>query len=354
MKKITIIFTGGTIAMRTNADGMLVPAVSGDELTASIPALRKMCAIQSTQFSNIPSAQVTPALMLALRSHIIEQLSNNDISGAVVVHGTDTLEETAFFLDACLSNIDLNGKPVVVTGAMRGNDAPSADGMANLLGSARVASADAARGRGVLVVMNDEIHAARHVTKTHTSSVQTFCSPSHMPIGTLTHAEDAQEGVRFLSAARRFTPNVDVSRETLTESPPSVPRVDIVTMHAGADAMLLNASVAAGAQAIVVQAVGAGNVNLELYAAIAAAIGQGVGIIISSRSPLGVSQPAYGYEGGGKTLAALGACFAHDLPAHKARLYAQLLLANAHKHADVTSTLHRGFARLLDETTGWG
>lgn len=355
MKKISILFTGGTIAMRTNADGMLVPAVSGEELAASIPALRKICDIHTLQFSNIPSAQMTPAMMLGLRAEIMAQLSNSDTAGAVVVHGTDTMEETAFFLDACLSNAELNDKPVVLTGAMRGNDALSADGMANLLGAACVAAADASRGRGVMVVMNDDIHAARHVKKMHTSSLQAFCSPNHTPIGTLSHADDAT-APSFSSAARRFTPALelsDVSRETLSETTQDWPRVDIVPMYAGADATLVKSCVAAGARAVIVQAVGAGNVNLELYAAIAAAIEQGVGIIIASRSPLGVCSPVYGYEGGGQTLAKLDACFSHDLPAHQARLYAQLLLASAPKHADALHTLNRGFAQLLDETMDW-
>ncbi|GHA73235.1 putative L-asparaginase [Formosimonas limnophila] len=345
MKIIQIIFTGGTIAMRTNDAGMLVPAVSGEELVTSIPALQKIANIKTNQFANIPSAQVSPRLMWALRNEIINYLSNDEISGVVVVHGTDTMEETAFFLDGSLSNAQLSNKPVVLTGAMRSNDQLSADGMANLLAATRVAAAERSRGRGVMVVMNDEIHSARYVKKMDTSCVQTFQSPQHMPIGSMTHSSD-DSGVRFITPPRRFTPVLNVSRETC-----ELPRVDIISMYAGADAALFNASIAAGAQAVVVQGVGASSVNLEMYTAIESAIAQGVAVVIASRSPLGMCAPVYGYKGGGKTLAALGAAFAHDLPAHKARLYAQLLLGGQPAHAP--SAVLAGFAQLTDEQADW-
>ena len=313
--------------MRTDDTGMLVPAVSGEALIAAIPALQKIANITTEQFANIPSAQMTPALMLALRNKLIDDLSNNEISGVVIVHGTDTMEETAFFLDAALTS----NKPVVLTGAMRSNDQNSADGAANLLAAIQVAAANSSAGRGVMVVMNDEIHAARYVKKMDTSSVNAFASPHHMPLGQKTQ----NGGVRFYSAPRRHTPIIDVSRETLT-----LPRVDIVSMYAGADETLLNASIAAGARAIIVQAVGASSVNLELYDSIQSASEQGVAIIIASRSPLGLCAPVYGYKGGGQTLAQLGALFTHDLPAHKARLYAMLLL---------NSNIIDGFAKLTDE-----
>lgn len=317
--------------MRTDDTGMLVPAVSGEALIAAIPALQKIANITTEQFANIPSAQMTPALMLALRNKLIDDLSNNEISGVVIVHGTDTMEETAFFLDATLTS----HKPVVLTGAMRSNDQNSADGAANLLAAIQVAAANSSAGRGVMVVMNDEIHAARYVKKMDTSSVNAFASPHHMPLGQKTQ----NGGVRFYTAPRRYTPIIDVSRETLT-----LPRVDIVNMYAGADETLLNASVAAGARAIIVQAVGASSVNLELYDSIQSASEQGVAIIMASRSPLGLCAPVYGYKGGGQTLAQLGALFAHDLPAHKARLYAMLLL---------NSNIIDGFAKLTDESTDW-
>ena len=341
MKKTHIIFTGGTIAMQTNDQGLLVPAVTGDELLRSIPALQHIAHISTQQFSNKPSAQMTPELMLLLRDEIISILSKGNVAGIVIVHGTDTMEETAFFLDASLSNQQLSDNPIVLTGAMRSNDQPSADGAANLLAAVQVATAESSKGRGVMVVMNDEIHSARYVRKMDTSSLNTFNSPQYMPLGKITHATHVPP-VQYMQAASRLieaTDIPDVSRET------QLPRVDIVQMYAGTDATLLNASIGAGAAAIVIQAVGASSVNLELYEGIKQAILKDVAIIVSSRSPFGNCAPVYGYVGGGQTLKELGAFFSNDLPAHKARLYAQLLLNNTTKKSHVDAIQH-GFSKL--------
>lgn len=321
MKKIHIIFTGGTIAMRTNEFGKLVPAVTGEELTASIPEILKIANITTSQFSNIPSSQMSPELMLKLRLEIIDRMSSENVSGLVVVHGTDTMEETAFFLDAALSDQQLHHNPVVLTGAMRSNDQLSADGMANIFAAILVAAEDESKGRGVMLVMNDEVHSARFVRKMDTSSLQTFASPQFMALGKIVHDHSGNH-VAFTQVAKRFTPAIDVPRETT-----HLPRVDIIMMYAGADEQIITSSVQTGSRAIVVQAVGASSVNLELYEGIKNAIAKNVSVIISSRSPYGICAPVYGYLGGGQTLAELGALFSHDLPAHKARLYAQLCLS---------------------------
>lgn len=335
MKHIQIIFTGGTIAMRTNDQGLLVPAVTGEDLTQSIPALRKIAHISSHQFSNIPSSQMSTARVMQLRHEIVEILSHGEIDGVVVVHGTDTMEETAFLLDAASHNIALQNKPVILTGAMRSNDELSADGMANLLDAVSTAAHIDSQNRGVMVVMNKQIHSARYVRKMDTSAVQTFQSPQYMPLGEIMAEEEG--GVTYHLPANRYTPNYDVSRET------KLPRVDVIEMHADADDLLLKASIAAGAKAVVINAVGAGNVNLELYHGIKEALQKNIGIVIASRSPLGVSSAHYGYDGGGKTLEVAGAVFSHDLPAHKARLLAQLAMANLATHDSVIEALHQTF-----------
>ncbi|AXF84695.1 L-asparaginase [Ephemeroptericola cinctiostellae] len=339
MKKIHIIFTGGTIAMQTNDQGLLIPAVTGDELLKSIPALQHVGEISTQQFSNQPSAQMTPELMQSLRKEIVSIFSKNEIEGIVVVHGTDTMEETAFFLDASLSEAQLKNNPVILTGAMRSNDQASADGMANLLAATQVAADANSKGRGVMVVMNDEIHSARYVKKMDTSSLHTFCSPQYAALGQISHAT-SHAPVQYKHSAIRLTKTIDVPRETF-----EFPRVDVVQMYAGADAALLNASIEAGAQAVVIQAVGASSVNLALYEGIKQAISKGTAIIISSRSPLGECAPVYGYIGGGQTLKALGAAFSADLPAHKARLYAQLLLNNKKNTSEShLETIQHGFS----------
>ena len=340
MKKIHIIFTGGTIAMQTNDQGLLIPAVTGDELLKSIPALQHVGEISTQQFSNQPSAQMTPELMLLLREEIISIFSTTETEGIVIVHGTDTMEETAFFLDASLSDTQLQNNPVIITGAMRSNDQASADGMANLLAATQVAADSHSKERGVMVVMNDEIHSARYVKKMDTSSLQTFSSPQYAALGKISHVA-TRTPVQYNQPATRLIETIDVPRETF-----EIPRIDIVQMYTGADATHLNASIEAGAQAVIIQAVGASSVNLALYEGIQHAISQGTAIIISSRSPLGECAPVYGYIGGGQTLKALGACFSADLPAHKARLYAQLLLSSKNNATNRLETIQNGFSAL--------
>lgn len=307
--------------MRTNELGKLVPAVTGDELTSSIPQINEIAEITTSQFSNIPSSQMSPELMLALRLAIMDTIEQSEIDGIVVVHGTDTMEETAFFLDASLSNLQLNNKPVILTGAMRSNDQLSADGMANLLGAILVAVDTDSASRGVMIVMNDEIHSARYVRKMDTSSLQTFESPQFTALGKICHTH-AGHHLDYHHAAIRLSPLVNVPRETI-----QLDRVDIVMMFSGADDALIHASISSGAKGIIIQAVGASSVNLEMYRGIEQAINTDVQVVIASRSPIGLCAPVYGYKGGGQTLAELGAHFANDLPAHKARLLAQLCIS---------------------------
>ena len=319
--------------MRTNEFGKLVPAVTGEELTSSIPQINEFAHITTSQFSNIPSSQMSPDLMLSLRLAIMNAIDQSEIDGIVVVHGTDTMEETAFFLDASLSNQQLQNKPVILTGAMRSNDQLSADGMANLLAAILVAADIESAGRGVMLVMNDEIHSARYVRKMDTSSLQTFASPQSTALGKICHTH-AGHHIGFNQTARRLIPIVNVSRETT-----QLARVDIVMMYAGADDTLIQASLKSGCEAIIIQAVGASSVNLDMYDGIGKAIHAGKHVIISSRSPIGLCAPVYGYKGGGQTLAELGAHFSCDLPAHKARLLAQLCLSTQTDLAETFSQL---------------
>ena len=172
-KKVLILTTGGTIAMKLDPELGVIPAVSGEDLVDSVPGLRDVCPVEVRAFSNVPSPHMTPRLMFELSGIIEEALQRDDVLGAVVTHGTDTLEETVYLLDL----LHAGDKPVCVTGAMRSGTDVSYDGTVNLLDAVRVAAAPEARGKGVLVVLNDEIHAAREVTKTHSANVKTFESP---------------------------------------------------------------------------------------------------------------------------------------------------------------------------------
>ena len=345
-KRVHIIFTGGTIAMRTNAQGQLVPANSGDELIAAIPDLAQQFTLSTQQLCNVASAHLTSEIWLQLRQAIISACADNTISGVVVVQGTDTLEETAFFLDASLSNDALHNKPIVVTGAMRSADEADGDGADNLLNAVLVAQDTAARGRGAMVCMYGRIHAARHVRKLHTTRTDAFGSLEHATLGEVrSNHTDSARSVLFHSSAVRALPSIALSELSSAFYSQSIelPRVEIVSTHIACDSLFIDVCIQSGSAAIVVQALGAGNVNPSISAAIERALTQGIAIIIASRSPLGETEPVYGYVGGGQSLLKMGAVMSHDLPAHKARIYAQLLLAQAGATAAPLAVVQSGF-----------
>ena len=182
MKKILVITTGGTIAMKKDREtGGLMPAVSGKDLAAAVPGLAHYADLDVLEFSNKPSGWMTAADMFEL-SKLIDRLADTDqADGFVITHGTDTLEETAFFLEAVLKT----EKPVCVTGAMRGASALSADGPANILAAVRTAASDDSIGKGVTVCLGDRIYAAWDVTKVHTTNPDTFRDLHYGPIGTV-------------------------------------------------------------------------------------------------------------------------------------------------------------------------
>ena len=167
--KLIIITTGGTIAMRFDAaKGGAVPAVSGSDLIAAVPALHDLCPLEVLEFGNIPSFHMSPEIMLRLAGSVETALAAPETAGVVITHGTDTIEETAYFLDLFLAP----KKPVCLTGAMRSASDPNPDGPHNILCAARAASSPLLRGCGALLVMHDEIHAAEEVFKMQKSAVQ--------------------------------------------------------------------------------------------------------------------------------------------------------------------------------------
>lgn len=341
MQGVHIIFTGGTIAMRTNDAGFLVPASSGEDLLKAIPQLENIAAISTEQLCNIASAHLTPEIWLQIRRAIIAACADDDVAGVVLVQGTDTLEETAFFLDASISSTESLGKPIVLTGAMRTADEPNADGTQNLLNAISIVASTHSREKPLMACMYGNIHSARAVQKQHSTNTDAFVSTHHAAIG---QVKNSGEVVFFdTNTASTNTPKTPLSAELNT-----LPRVDIISNYAGADEFALNASIQAGAQAVVIQALGAGNLNPVVFAAIERALQKDIPIIIASRCWQGNAEPHYGYVGGGQTLAKIGACFAHDLPAHKARIFAQLLLTQSNAQQGKVAHLQQGFAQLIN------
>ena len=314
-----VITTGGTIAMKIDpVRNAPVPALSGDDLLASVPELTKVTRVRVEGLFNIPSNYINPELWITLQRSVVNALANDEVAGVVITHGTDTMEETAYFLDLTVPG----EKPIVLVGAQRNASERDSDGPRNLLNAARLCVSSEARGRGVMIAMNGQVNAAREARKTHTSDVETFKSGDAGFLGVV----DQDRVVFYRAPARRL-------QVTLTGGP--LPRVEIVPMYAGADGTLLRAAVAAGAKGVVVQALGWGNVNVPLYNAIKEAVGRGVVVVISTRVPNGRVLPVYGFEGGGKTLKDAGAIFADDLSPQKARILLMLALQETAKAAEI-------------------
>lgn len=319
------ISTGGTIAMKTGSTGDgPVPALSGDDLLANVPGLQEIAQLRVQNLFNLPSDYMGPEQWVALQGAVQTALAQEDVAGVIVSHGTDTLEETAWFLDLTVAG----DKPIVLTGAQRNASEADTDGPRNLRNAARVCAAPGACGKGAMVVLNNQINAAREATKSHTSDVEAFKSGDFGFLGT---ADD--DGIVFARAPLR--------RQYLPLVGKMLPEVAIVCMYGGADGALIRSAASAGARGIVVQALGWGNVNVAVYEAITDVIDAGIAVVIATRVPNGRVRPVYGFEGGGKTLQAKGAVFADDLSPQKARILLMLALQTQRSTAELQSLFDR-------------
>lgn len=309
MRKVIIITTGGTIAMKPDpAKGGLVPAVSGADMIEAVPALQGIAEIEVQEFSNIPSGHMTPQMMLELAHLADRYASDSSVSGVVITHGTDTMEETAYVLSlACRT-----GKPVCITGAMRGASDMGYDGPANILAAVRTAACEGAGGRGALLVFNDEIHAAAEVTKTHTVSCSTFASPGCGPLGRV-----YEDGVVFFRRSETIEkiPTDKLGGETA-----------LLKVYAGMDDFFFRCAADRGIKGLVVEAVGCGNVPLPVRDGIAYVRSKNIPVVLASRTFSGRTLPVYSYPGSAGDMAPLGLLYAGGLSGQKARLKLMLAL----------------------------
>jgi L-asparaginase len=275
---IRLLATGGTIAgaQTEGGRGYKAAAFSVDALIAAVPQLASFARLEVEQVAAIGSQEMDTAIWLKLAARAQAATDEPRVSGVVITHGTDTMEETAFFLNLVLRT----EKPVVLVGAMRPATAISADGPMNLFNAVAVAASAEVRRRGVLIVANDEIHFAREVAKTNTTQVGTFHS-THRGLAGLVNGGRLH---LYAPPVRRHTAASEFSTSDLT----TLPRVEIVYAHAGMGAGLIDAAVAGGAQGIVVAGVGDGNFAASAVAAAATAAKAGVAIVRSSRTGGGV------------------------------------------------------------------
>lgn len=306
---IVLVFTGGTISMRHDpVAGGAIPVLAGQDILALVPQLAEIAALEVDEFGSFPGPHMTSERMWELRNRIVAHLRRPNVTGVVVTHGTDSLEESAYLVARSVSD----QKPVVFTGAMRTSSELGWDGPANLGASIRVAASQEARGFGVLVVMNDRIYAGLDVTKAHTHLLDAFESPGLGPLGVV---DDGH--VIF----RRALP-----APCQVVSPPALGSpVDIILAYAGADARLLDAARRDG-RGVVIAAMGRGNIPPEMVPGVERWIADGKPVVISSRAWRGRVGHTYGYFGAGRRLHDLGAIFAGSRRPQQARIDLMLAL----------------------------
>ena len=278
LPNIVILATGGTIAgagVSSTGSAYTSGKVKIDAMIDAVPNIRKLANLRGEQLANVGSQDMSVKVWLDLANRINELLKSNDVDGIVITHGTDTQEETAFFLNLTVKS----DKPVVLTGSMRPSTAISADGPLNMYNAVALAASPKAKGNGVMVVMNDEIHSAHAVKKMITTPVQTFQSPDEGMLGTVNFGQ-----VTFFHKPHGLH---TTASEFSVEGVKSLPRVDIVYACADMTADLIDIMVKAGAKGIVIAGVGDGNMNEATLEAAKKASKNGILVVRSSRVPIG-------------------------------------------------------------------
>ncbi|MBW3019613.1 asparaginase [Candidatus Woesearchaeota archaeon] len=314
---VVVVTTGGTIAEKTGAGGGAVPAVSGKDLVSAVPGLARLAKIQVVQFSNIDSSHMTPELWYNLSKLVDHILGDPDVAGVVVTHGTDTIAEGAFFLELTLES----EKPVVFVGAMRDASDLSPDGPANIYNA--VLQILSGNDFGVTVTMNQYINSAWNVRKTQSTNVQTFDSGEHGYLGYI-------QGDKVVQYNER-PPKVKLPL------PKKLPRVDFLSTFAGDDGRFIRYAVDSGAKGLVIEAVGAGNVNADVDDAINYALSKRIPVVITTRVYHGGVWQIYGDKGGGEALQKAGAILGGEMTGPKARLLLMLAISNRMVHSVFTN-----------------
>ena len=310
MKRPRLLFLslGGTITMVPDGGGGIAPKLGAAELVASIPELAEVAEIEAHSPYRLPSPSLEPDQLIEVAKHIEDGFAAG-FDGAVVIQGTDTIEESAFLLDLLVND----GKPVVVTGAMRGAEAPGADGPANLLAAARVAASPEARGLGTLAVLNYDIHAARFVQKSHTALPSAFASPLTGPLGAVVEGRP------------RFYARVPRAPSLPSYGGPPRP-VALLTWAMGEDGRMLAALPGLGYAGTVVEAMGAGHVPAKV-APMLGDLALRMPVVLATRAAAGpVFTRTYGYAGAEIDLLGRGLIPAGFLSGPKARLLLGLVL----------------------------
>ena len=307
MNHILVLHTGGTIAMKEDLQTGKVHPENDNPLLSAVLTLPENTKLTVEEFFNLPSPHITPRHMLELKKRI-QQAALQNFTGVVITHGTDSLEETAFFLDTTIGDL----LPIVITGAMRSSNEVGSDGLYNYESAIRVAACPQSKGKGVLVVMNDEIHSARYVTKTHTTNVATFRTPTLGPIGLITKSQ-----IQFMQML------IEIKRMDVTHVDGAIP---IIKAYAGMQTDLLDILAQGNLDGLVIEALGAGNLPPKTRIPLQKMLARNIPIVLVSRCFNGSAEAVYDYPGGGKELQQMGIIFCPTLNSQKARL--KLLIAS--------------------------
>ena len=327
LPEVTVLSLGGTISStQTEGGSGVAPSLTGEALVEDVPEISEVAQVSADSFRQVPGSELVLEDLIELAAEI-EGHIDAGTAGVVVTQGTDTIEETSFVLDLLVDR----DAPVVVTGAMRNPTLPGAEGPANLLASVRVATSEAARGLGAVVVLNDEIHAARFVQKTHTSNPATFRSPLAGPVGYV-----------FEDNVRIVTRPVGRRRIDLPEQTQDRP-VALYTIGLGDDGRLLAQVGELGYEGLVIEAFGVGHVH-SVMAEPLGFLADEMPVILTSRTGSGeVHSETYGFTGSESDLLKRGLIRAGMLDGPKARLFLSLLLQSGASREEIVGAFERPF-----------
>ena len=309
-KNILIVFTGGTFSMKIdkNKSGGVVPRYSGEELLKKIPDAKKLANISFYDFGKYPGPHVTPDIMMELSKQLKRKLAEKKYDGIVITHGTDTLEETAYMIDLTIKT----EIPIVFTGSMRNSSEPNWDGPKNLIDSIQVCMNENSRGMGTLVCMHGEVNAASEVTKIFSNEFETFQSLDFGMLGFV------QKGRVVYNRLPRFLEIINTNKINTN--------VDLLTVYAGMDDKFFKHSAVSGADGLVIEALGVGNVPPAAFKGVEYVIKKNIPVVLVSRCPAGETDYIYSYPGAGRHLHDLGVIFTDYLNGQKARIKLMLAL----------------------------
>lgn len=325
MKKVAVIFNGGTISMKVDERiKAAVPSLSGEEIMAMVTGIEGHAEVENHSFSSLPSPHMTPEIMLDLGKYVQELVNRDDIDGVVITHGTDTLEETAYFLDLVVKT----KKPIVVTGAMRSSSELGYDGPFNLAASICTAIADESIDRGVIVCFNGELNAAKEVTKANSMALSAFRTPNFGPVGIV----DNNKVIFY----RKGKKGIKLTPKSIEKN------VVLIKCVAGMDSSFIDYSIERNVGGIVIEALGRGNIPPQMVSGVKNALDKNIPVVIVSRCFEGRVFESYGYEGGGKQLRDMGVIFGDNMPGQKARIKLLVAINSDIKDGELTDIFEQG------------